>query len=59
MTFTLTIKTPEQLEGERTELMKKAIDLLNKHARSEERYARRMQHLMYKIRQVERRLNNG
>lgn len=50
------ITTPKELEDERTKLVRKLVDLLNLHARSEKRYATRMNNLLYKVKKLEKLL---
>lgn len=52
------IKTPQQLEEERTELIRKAIELLKKQSRSAQRYAIRLQWYMNKIEKLNKRLGD-
>lgn len=52
------ITNPQELEDERTRLVRKLVNLLNQHARSEARYAKRMSSLLYQVKKVEKLLGN-
>ncbi len=51
----IVIKTPQQLEEERTELIKKMVALLHKQSRSNERYAMRIQWHLNRIMELNHR----
>ena len=49
----INIVSPQELEEKKRLLVNKAIDLMNKQARSSDKYARKMRAIEYELRRIE------